>query len=148
MFLIAVNGELELEGDISSVHVAKIKVGQPARVETDLSREVPGKVRRVSPEINQITQLGRVRISLDADPALRLGTFARGSIDAAQSCGVSVPRSAVLNRTDGTSVLVVRNGIVQTQKVKSGHPVRQHGRDPRRHRRERIGCGACRRIAA
>jgi hypothetical protein len=26
----------------------------------------------------------------------------------------------VLNRTDGTSVLVVRNGIVQTQKVKSG----------------------------
>jgi hypothetical protein len=26
----------------------------------------------------------------------------------------------VLNRTDGTSVLVVRNGVVQTQKVKPG----------------------------
>jgi multidrug efflux pump subunit AcrA (membrane-fusion protein) len=120
MFLIAVNGELELEGDIPSVHVAKIKVGQAARVETDLTREVAGKVRRVSAEINQITQLGRVRISLDADPLLRLGTFARGSIDAARSCGVSVPRSAVLNRTDGTSVLVVRNGVVQTQRVKPG----------------------------
>ena len=120
MFLIAVNGELELEGDIPSVHVAKLKVGQAVRVDTDLSRDVAGKVRRVSAEINQITQLGRVRISLEADPSLRLGTFARGTIDAARSCGVSVPRSAVLNRTDGTSVLVVRNGVVQTQKVKPG----------------------------
>ena len=120
MFFIAVNGELELEGDIPSVHVAKLKVGQTARVDTDSARDVGGKVRRVSAEINQITQLGRVRISLEADPSLRLGTFARGSIDAARSCGVSVPRSAILNRTDGTSVLVVRNGIVQTQKVKSG----------------------------
>lgn len=120
MFLIAVNGELELEGDIPSVHVAKVKVGQAVRVDTDLTRDVSGKVRRVSAEINQITQLGRVRISLDADPSLRLGTFARGTIDAARSCGISVPRSAVLNRTDGTSVLVVRNGIVQTQKVKPG----------------------------
>ena len=120
MFLIAVNSELELEGDIPSVHVAKLKIGQTARVETDLARDVAGKVRRVSAEINQITQLGRVRISLEADPSLRLGTFARGSIDAARSCGISVPRSAVLNRTDGTSVLVVRNGIVQTQKVKPG----------------------------
>jgi multidrug efflux pump subunit AcrA (membrane-fusion protein) len=120
MFLIAVNSELELEGDIPSVHVAKLKIGQTARVETDLARDVAGKVRRVSAEINQITQLGRVRISLEADPSLRLGTFARGRIDAARSCGISVPRSAVLNRTDGTSVLVVRNGIVQTQKVKPG----------------------------
>jgi multidrug efflux pump subunit AcrA (membrane-fusion protein) len=120
MFMIAVNGELELDGDIPSVHVAKIKVGQAARVETALRTDVAGKVRRVPAEINQITQLGHVRISLEADPSLRLGAFARGSIDAARSCGISVPRSAVLNRTDGTSVLVVRNGVVQTQKVKPG----------------------------
>lgn len=121
MFLIAVDNELELQGDVSSIHVPKLAPGQPARIEVaGIARELTGQVRHVGAEINRTTQLGRVRVSIDGEPALRVGTFARATIDAARSCGISVPRSALLNRADGTSLMVARNGVIETQKVRLG----------------------------
>ena len=70
--------------------------------------------------IDQRTQLGRARISLERDPSLRLGMFARATIDANRSCGISVPRSAVRYRTGGTSVQVVRNDAIETRLVQVG----------------------------
>jgi HlyD family secretion protein len=46
--------------------------------------------------------------------------FARATIDADRSCGISVPRSAVIYRTEGTSVQVVSGDVVQTRKVQIG----------------------------
>ena len=121
MFTIAVDGELELEGDVSSIHVSKLAPGQPARVEvTGIARELSGRVRHVGAEINQATQLGRVRVSIEGDASLRVGTFARATIDAARSCGIGVPRSALLNRGEGTSLMVVRDGRIETQSVRLG----------------------------
>jgi multidrug efflux pump subunit AcrA (membrane-fusion protein) len=62
-----------------------------------------------------------VRISVERDPALRVGEFARATINASRSCGVSVPKSAVLYRTEGTSVQVVRDdNVVETRRVRVG----------------------------
>ena len=67
-----------------------------------------------------MSQLGRVRVSVERDPAVRLGSFARATIDASRSCGVSVPRAAVLYKTEGHSVQVVRNGAIETRRVRIG----------------------------
>jgi multidrug efflux pump subunit AcrA (membrane-fusion protein) len=120
LFRIAVDGEIELEAEVPSIHVPKLAQGQTARIEIEDGRELSGSVRLVPAEINPMSQLGRVRISIERDPALRLGSFARAMIDASRSCGVSVPKAAVQFRTEGTSVQVVRERVVETRRVRVG----------------------------
>jgi multidrug efflux pump subunit AcrA (membrane-fusion protein) len=120
LFRIMVDGKIELEAEVPSVHLTKLKPGAPARVAIEGGPEVNGKVRLVSNEVNQRGQLGRVRLSLDNDPFLRIGLFAHATIDASRSCGVSIPRSAVMSRTDGMAVQIVRDGKVETRAVRVG----------------------------
>ena len=61
--------------------LAKIKDGQVARATVAGIDEAAGKVRLISPEIDKTTRLGRVRIFLGDNPALRIGAFGRGQID-------------------------------------------------------------------
>jgi multidrug efflux pump subunit AcrA (membrane-fusion protein) len=120
LFRIAIDGEIELEAEVPSIHVPKLAPGQTARIEVEDGRELSGSVRLVPAEINPMSQLGRVRVSIERDPSLRLGSFARATIDASRSCGVSVPKAAVQFRTEGTSVQVVRNRVVETRRVRVG----------------------------
>jgi RND family efflux transporter MFP subunit len=120
LFRIAIDGEIELEAEVPSIHVPKLASGQTARIEIEDGRELSGSVRLVPAEINPMSQLGRVRISVERDPSLRLGSFARATIDASRSCGVSVPKAAVLYKTEGTSVQVVRGKAVETRRVRVG----------------------------
>lgn len=120
LFRIAVDGEIELEAEIPSIHVPKLAPGQTARVEIEEGRELTGSVRLVPAEINPMSQLGRLRIAVENDPSLRLGSFVRATIDASRSCGVSVPKASVLYKTEGTSVQVVRDRMVETRRVRVG----------------------------
>jgi multidrug efflux pump subunit AcrA (membrane-fusion protein) len=122
LFRIMINGEIELEVDVPSIHVTKLKADgrQTARVEVENGTELTGRVRLVPGEINPMTQLGRVRLSIDRNPSLRVGMFARAAIDASRSCGVAVPRSAVTYRTEGTSVQLIRDGVVKSQPIVTG----------------------------
>jgi multidrug efflux pump subunit AcrA (membrane-fusion protein) len=116
MFRIAVNNEIELDVEVPGVHVLKINPGATTRISRDGTPDLVGRVRLVSPEINRGNQLGRVRISLANNPSLKVGMFARASIDAKRSCGIAVPRSAI----DHLTVQVVKGNTVETRKVKVG----------------------------
>jgi RND family efflux transporter MFP subunit len=120
LFRIAVDNEIELEADVPSIHIPALASGQIARVEIENSRELSGKVRLVAGTVDVRTQLGRVRVSLERDPQLRLGMFARATIAANRSRGISVPRSAVFYRTEGPSVQVVRGNVIETHLVHVG----------------------------
>ena len=120
LFRIAVDGEIELEVEVPSVHVPVLASGQTARVEVESGQEFSGSIRLVPAAIDQRTQLGRARLSLDKHPALRFGMFARATIDASRSCGLSVPRSAVQYRTEGASVQMVRENVIETRRVQLG----------------------------
>ncbi len=120
LFRIAVDGEIELEAEVPSIHVPELASGQTARIEVEGNHELSGSVRLVPALVDQRTQLGRARISVERDPALRFGMFARATIDASRSCGISVPRSAVQYRTEGASVQLVRDNIVETRLVQLG----------------------------
>jgi multidrug efflux pump subunit AcrA (membrane-fusion protein) len=120
LFRIALDGQLELEVEVPSTQMPKLRAGQPARIAIEGGPELSGKVRNVAGEIEQRTQLGKLRLSLDNDSALRAGMFARVTIDAARSCGVSVPSAALIRRSEGMSVQVVRDGVVATRAVRVG----------------------------
>ncbi|MBI5265589.1 MAG: efflux RND transporter periplasmic adaptor subunit [Bradyrhizobium sp.] len=116
MFRIAVNNELELDAQVPSVHMLKLNPGATVRVSRDNAPDLMGRVRLVAPEIDRATQLGHVRISLTNTPSLKVGTFARASIDAKRSCGVAIPRTAI----DHLTIQVVKGTTVETRKVRVG----------------------------
>jgi RND family efflux transporter MFP subunit len=119
MFRIVAKGEVELDAEVTEMRVGALKEGQSARIET-AGITVKGTVRLVSPEIDKATRLGRVRIYLGDNEALRVGAFARGTIEVAKSHGLAVPASAILYEAEGAVVQVVRNNRVETQRVATG----------------------------
>jgi RND family efflux transporter MFP subunit len=120
MFRMIANGEIELDAEVPQAHMARLAVGQKARVAIPGSGEVAGSVRLVAPAVDRSTRLGQVRILLDKDSSLRIGTFARGEIEVARGVGLAVPRSAVLFGKSGPSVQVVENDTIATRAVTIG----------------------------
>jgi multidrug efflux pump subunit AcrA (membrane-fusion protein) len=116
MFRIAVNNEIELEAQVPAVHMPKLNPGATVRISRDDAPDLIGRVRLVSPEIDRATQLGRVRISVTNNPSLKVGMFARASIDAKRSCGVAVPKTAI----DHLTVQVVKGNTIETRRVRVG----------------------------
>ncbi|MBH5403017.1 efflux RND transporter periplasmic adaptor subunit [Bradyrhizobium sp. CNPSo 4010] len=116
MFRIAVNNEIELDAQVPAVHMSKLTSGATVRISRDDAPDLIGRVRLVAPEIDRTTQLGRVRISVANNPSLKVGVFARASIDAKRSCGVSIPKTAI----DHLMVQVVKGNVVETRKVRVG----------------------------
>ena len=119
LFRVIENGAIELEADVPEIQLAKLHPGQDAQVET-AGGPRSGRVRLVSPEVNRATRLGRVRVALDDDGGLVLGSFARASIEVARRDGVLAPLSAVLFQPGGAVVQVVRDGLVETRPVEIG----------------------------
>ena len=120
MFRIVANGEVELDAEVPETHLVKMQPGQRAQVTVAGQSVVEGKVRLVSQEIDRVTRLGRVRISLGDDPALRIGAFGRGRIEVARSTGVTLPVSAVLHGGEGAVVQLLRDDRVATTRVETG----------------------------
>ncbi|MCJ2123588.1 efflux RND transporter periplasmic adaptor subunit [Methylobacterium sp. J-077] len=121
LFRLIARGEIELEGEVPETSLARIAVGDPAILDLDDGRQLRGKVRRVYPEVDRATRLGKVRIRLTDDPALRIGAFARGTVEVARREGIAVPVSSLLYAADGrASVLVAKDGRVEARPVTSG----------------------------
>jgi multidrug efflux pump subunit AcrA (membrane-fusion protein) len=116
MFRIAVNNDIELDAEVPSIHLLKLNPGATVRISRDDAPDVVGKVRQISPQIDRSTQLGHVRISLNNNPSLKVGMFARANIDAKRSCGVAVPRTAI----DRSTLQVVKGTTIETRRVRVG----------------------------
>ena len=121
MFRLIARGEIELEGEIPETAMARLKTGDPVSLVGEGGRTITGRVRRIDPEVDRMTRLGRVRITLAPDPALRIGAFARGTVEVGRRRGITVPLSAVLYAADGAaSVLVVRDDRVEARGIEPG----------------------------
>lgn len=121
LFRLIARGEVELEGDVPETALPRLQPGDPAVLDLDRGKTLAGKVRRVYPEVDRMTRLGKVRVTLAPEATLYIGAFARGRVEIARRNGVSVPLAAVLYSADGTSsVLTVAEGKVEARKVETG----------------------------
>jgi multidrug efflux pump subunit AcrA (membrane-fusion protein) len=116
MFRISINNEVELDAQVPAVQMLKLNPGATVRISREDAPDLVGRVRLVSPEIDRDNQLGHVRISLTNNPSLKVGMFARASIDAKRSCGVAIPRTAI----DHLTVQVVKGNTIETRNVRVG----------------------------
>ncbi len=120
MFRIIAKGEIELDAEVVETELVKVKEGQKARVLVPGGDEADGVVRLVSPEIDRTTRMGRAKIFLGAKPGLRIGAFARGTIQTASSRGLGAPTAALMFDPAGTYVQLLDGDKVHRRIVKTG----------------------------
>lgn len=121
LFRLIGHGTVELEGDVVETRIADMRAGEPATVSLGDGAPVSGRVRVVYPEVDKLTRLGKVRITLGDDPRLHIGAFARGTVEVKRARGLAVPVAAVLYGDAGPTVLVVRaDNSVESRAVGTG----------------------------
>lgn len=106
-FVIARDGLIELQAEVSEADLARIRQGQSVQVTLQNGETVLGRVRLVSPQVSAQTQLGTVWISLPNHPAIRAGGFASAAFEGGGDSSLTVPETAVRYDGDGASVMVV-----------------------------------------
>jgi HlyD family secretion protein len=123
LFRVASGGEVEMRGQIAEQDLAQVKVGQSATVYlTGIARPFTGTVRLLGAVIDPATRLGDIRITLQPDPTLRPGAFARAEVAVDQAQRPVLPQTAVMADSNGSYVLIVS----PDNKVER-HPVRVSG---------------------
>lgn len=121
LFVIAEAGDIELDADVTETLLPQVRVGQPVAVQpSGVGQPVDGVVRLVQPEVSASTRLGKARIALPRGEALRVGAFARGTVEIARSEGIVLPVTAVADEKGVRTVQVVKDGVVDTRQVTTG----------------------------
>jgi HlyD family secretion protein len=121
LFRLIVGGEVELEAEVPAPKLTKLAPGQSASIEIPGRDEILiGRVRSVPSVVDEKTQMAAVRIFL-GDQKLPMGVFAKAVVIVGESCGPSVPLSAVVyDDSDAAIVQVVRNDRIETRRARVG----------------------------
>lgn len=106
-FRIARDGLVELNAEVNEADLANVRVGQPAQVTIPGGTTVSGKVRIISPLIDSTTRLGRVRVQLPLNDALRAGGVATAVFGASGVQVAAVPEAALRLDAEGASLMAV-----------------------------------------
>jgi HlyD family secretion protein len=123
LFRIAIGAEFELAATVAETVLPRLAPGMAAKVmPAGGGAPLSGKIRRISPEVDQRSRLGTIRITLspESQGAVRAGSYARGEIEALRRTGLSVPASAVTFRGEEAFLQLVENGTVHTVPVTLG----------------------------
>ncbi len=128
LFQMVRDNRLEMRAQVAEVDLHGIQPGQRAVVtdSTASSFSVEGRVREVSPMIDQDMRLGTVRIDLPVATGkdkrvFKPGNFAHATIEVGSKSPLAIPAAAVLNRENKSFVFVVKSdSTVSTRDVKMG----------------------------
>ena len=121
LFRLIGHGTVELEGDVVETRMPDLAAGEPAAVSLSGGAPLAGRVRVVYPEVDKLTRLGKVRITLGDDPRLHIGAFARGTVETRREHGLAVPVAAVLYGDGSPSVYVVKpDNTVEARPIATG----------------------------
>lgn len=121
LFRIAIDARFELVASVAETELPRLSGGMPVKVTAAGAAEaVEGTIRLISPEVDQASRLGRIRVELPSGDAVRAGNFARGEIEVRRTEGVAVPASAVIYRGRDAFLQKVGGGVIATVPVRLG----------------------------
>jgi HlyD family secretion protein len=106
-FRIARDGLVEVAAELPDSRLSQIKIGQTVKVSLSTGETFDGKVRFISPRVDQVTGLGGARIELPYSEALRPGSFARVDFTGTAVDSLTVVASAVRYESGETLLMVV-----------------------------------------
>jgi len=102
LFRMIRDGRIEWQAELDARQLARVRVGQSAHLELPDGTPVEGRVRLVSPVLDNKTSRALVYVSLPVGSMARSGMYASGRIELASSMALTVPDTAVVLR-DGRS---------------------------------------------
>lgn len=122
LFRIAQGGEMELLAHLSEDDLARISVGEAAKVTpVGTDQSYSGQIWQISPVIDPARRQGTARIALSYDAALRPGGFASAQITSGTMVAPRLPESAILSDDNSSYVyLVGKDNKVVRRNVKIG----------------------------
>ena len=103
---------------VARVHAEQSGLEIDYRVGT--AEALVGVVRLVEPTIDATSRLGRVRITLDRPELVRSGMFVDATVLVVERKTSAVPVTAVGSGADGSTVMRVRDGLVERVSVTTG----------------------------
>lgn len=122
LFRLAKAGEMELLAQLSEDDLARLRVGDTAKVTPTGSNETfTGTIWQIAPIIDTTNRQGIARILLPYHPSLRPGGFASAVIGSGAVNAPVLPESAIQNGDKGAFVYVVdAKNVVHRRPVKTG----------------------------
>ncbi|MCF7700846.1 efflux RND transporter periplasmic adaptor subunit [Loktanella sp. M215] len=120
MFDMIRDGQIEAELEIVETDLVKVSVGDPVSIRVAGLPPRDGTVRRISPQVDPVSRLGTVRVSIVDQAGLRVGIFASADIRTAQRTALTLPVSAVTTSGGVSTVQKVVDGTVQQVEVQLG----------------------------
>jgi membrane fusion protein, multidrug efflux system len=112
---------LELEAAVPAQDAAALAVGNKSVLQVDgLTGPVGATVGRISPTAQAGSRAVLVYLTLEANPALRQGLYARGVVAVESKRALAVPISAVRNDQPQPAVTRVVDGVAKLAAVKLG----------------------------
>ncbi len=120
LFRLIRQSRLEWRAEITSTDIAQIKPDQAVAITLPDGKIINGKVRTVSPTINQQTRNGLVYVDLPLATA-KAGMYARGSFHLGESQAFTLPANAIVLREGFAYVMQVgANSRIKQIKVHLG----------------------------
>ena len=107
MFRIARDNLVEVNAEVPEQSIGLIHSGQSATVSLPSGVVLDGHVRLVGAEVDAQTKLGRARVLMAPNRALRPGGFATVKLSAEHGDALAVPESAVQYTASGASVMAL-----------------------------------------
>lgn len=108
LFLMARDGQMEMQARLSESDLARLSVGASAEVTpVGTDRKFSGQVWQLSPTIDQTSREGIARIALAYDKVLRPGGFATATLVSGTTNAPLLPESAILSDDKGSYVFVI-----------------------------------------
>jgi len=120
---------LEVEADVSESNLSKVRVDQPVEIHLDAlpERRFGGTVSRMVPTVDRAkaTVMTKIRFeALDAavlpEMSAKVTFLSQPVTDADRQARTAVNPDAVVKRTDGDAVFVVRDGLARATPVRIG----------------------------
>lgn len=106
LFRLVREGRIEWQAELDARQLARVQIGQLARLTLPSGQSLEGLVRLVSPTLNNKTSRALVYVSLPEESAARAGMYASGEIELPPQEAVTVPDTAVVLR-DGRSYIFI-----------------------------------------
>lgn len=97
LFRLVRQGRIEWRGEVNADQQTALHAGQLVRLTLSGGRTVNGKVRLISPTVDNNTRNALVYVDIPKDSA-KPGMYVQGEVDIGQQQGVAVPLSAVTYR--------------------------------------------------
>ena len=123
LFSIIRANRIELKAQITDLDIPRISPGQKVAISTkedDSAPKIQGTVRLISPQIDDASRIGIVRIDLPSNCGLKPGMFAHGEVQLGHRKALTVPPQAVVRRNGESFVFLLDGDHAQSRQVKTG----------------------------